>query len=131
MIQPSYLSPGRPPRATESASNKRPCLAQVWECGDLVGDEVMGSVTRARSPIRLTATEFNILAVLVRQSDRVVYKEQLFGQVWKYGADRHLLEVHMISLRHKLKVHGSRMIHTVQGLRLRPATLRTTVVRVD
>jgi DNA-binding response OmpR family regulator len=91
----------------------------------------MGSVTRARSPIRLTATEFNILAVLVRQSDRVVYKEQLFGQVWKYGADRHLLEVHMISLRHKLKVHGSRMIHTVQGLRLRPATLRTTVVRVD
>ena len=86
---------------------------QVWECGDLVVDELTRSVTRAGSPIRLTATEFKILAVLVRQSPRVVPKDQFFRQVWGHGRDSHLLEVHVSSLRHKLEAHGSRMIHTV------------------
>ena len=90
-------------------------VAQVWECGDLVVDEADQSVTRAGSPVALTATEFKLLAVLVRNRNRVVSKSQLLRHVWGYDADGHLLEVHMSSLRRKLEDHGPRMIDTVRG----------------
>jgi two-component system, OmpR family, response regulator len=90
-------------------------VAQVLECGDLVVDEGAQLVTRAGSPVDLTATEFKILSVLVRRRPQVVRAGQLLGQVWGYDADHHLLEVHMSSLRRKIEAHGSRMIQTVRG----------------
>jgi DNA-binding response OmpR family regulator len=90
-------------------------VAQVWECGDLVVDEGARSVVMDGSPVSLTATEFKMLAVLVRNRTRVVPKGQLLGQVWGYDADDHLLEVHMSSLRRKLEAHGPRLIQTVRG----------------
>lgn len=90
-------------------------VAQVWECGDLVVDEGARSVTRAGAPVSLTATEFKMLGVLIRNRMRVVPKGQLLGQVWGYDADDHLVEVHMSSLRRKLEAHGERMVHTVRG----------------
>ncbi|HEX3394793.1 MAG TPA: response regulator transcription factor [Acidimicrobiales bacterium] len=90
-------------------------VAQRWECGDLVVDEGARSVTRAGAPIALTATEFKMLGVLIRNRTRVVPKGQLLGQVWGYDADDHLVEVHMSSLRRKLEALGPRMIHTVRG----------------
>lgn len=90
-------------------------VAQVWECGDLVVDEGTQSVTRAGSLIPLTATEFKMLGVLIRNRTRVVPKGQLLGQVWGYDADEHVLEVHMSSLRRKLEANGARIIQTVRG----------------
>lgn len=90
-------------------------VAQRWECGDLVVDEVARSVTRGGSVISLTATEFKLLSVLVHNRRRVVPKGQLLGQVWGYEADAHLVEVHMSSLRHKIEAHGPRMIQTIRG----------------
>ena len=90
-------------------------VAQVWEWGDLAVDEGTRSVTRAGSPVPLTATEFKMLGVLVRNRTRVVPKGQLLRQVWGYDADDHVLEVHMSSLRRKLEAHGPRMIQTVRG----------------
>jgi diguanylate cyclase (GGDEF)-like protein len=89
--------------------------AQIWECGNLVVDEVNWSVTRAGSRVPLTTTEFNILSLLIRQVARVVSKDQFFREVWGYAADRHLLEVHICSLRRKLEGHGPRMIHTIRA----------------
>ena len=90
-------------------------VAQVWECGDLVVDEGARSVTRAGAPVALTATEFKLLAVLMRNRTRLVPKVQLLAQVWGYDADDHLVEVHVSSLRHKLEAHGPRMVHTLRG----------------
>ena len=91
-------------------------VSQVWECGDLVVDEGTRLVTRAGSPVALTATEFEMLAVLVHNRRRVVPKGQLLTQVWGYEAADHLVEVHMSSLRRKLEAHGPRMIETVRGI---------------
>lgn len=88
---------------------------QRWECGDLVVDEATQSVTRAGSPVMLTATEFRMLGVLIHNRTRVVPKGQLLHQVWGYDAADHLIEVHMSSLRRKLDAHGPRMIQTVRG----------------
>ena len=90
-------------------------VAQVLECGDLVVDEGTRLVTRAGALVGLTATEFKMLGVLVRNRTRVVPKGQLLAQVWGYDADDHLVEVHMSSLRRKLEAHGTRIIHTVRG----------------
>ena len=90
-------------------------VAQVLECGDLVVEEGAHTVTRAGQRLPLTAIEFKMLAVLVRNRTRVVPKGQLLGEIWRHDADAHLLEVHMSSLRRKLEAHGQRMIHTVRG----------------
>ena len=90
-------------------------VAQVWECGDLLLDEGAKLATRAGAPVALTATEFKLLGVLVRNRTRVVAKGQLLGQVWGYDSDDHLVEVHMSSLRRKLEAHGPRIIQTVRG----------------
>jgi two-component system, OmpR family, response regulator len=91
-------------------------VAERIECGDLVVDEASRSVVRAGTPITLTATEFKLLGVLVRNRTRVVPKGQLRGQVWGYDTDDHVLDVHMSSLRRKLEAHGPRMIHTIRGM---------------
>jgi DNA-binding response OmpR family regulator len=90
-------------------------VAQVWECGDLVVDEGTRLVTRGDTPVSLTATEFKMLSILIRNRTRVVPKRQLVDQIWGYEADDHVLEVHMSALRRKLEANGSRMIHTIRG----------------
>jgi two-component system OmpR family response regulator len=90
-------------------------VAQAWECGDVVLDESDQSVTRAGSPVALTATEFKLLDVLLRHRNQVVSKSQLLRLVWGHDAHGHLVEVHMSSLRRKLEAHGPRMIGTVRG----------------
>jgi len=90
-------------------------VTQVWDCGELVVDELTRTVTQAGTPVELTATEFKLLSVLVRNRSRVVPKGKLLGQIWGYDADPHLLEVHMSSLRRKMGADGHRMIQTVRG----------------
>lgn len=90
-------------------------VAQRWEYGDLVVDEGTRSVTRGGSPVILTAREFDMLALLMRNRTRVVPKMQLLG-LWGHGADEHTLEVHMSSLRRKLEEQGPRIIHTMRGV---------------
>jgi DNA-binding response OmpR family regulator len=90
-------------------------VAQVWECGDLVVDEGTRLVTRGDTPVSLTATEFKMLSILIRNRTRVVPKRQLVDQIWGYEAEDHVLEVHMSALRRKLEANGSRMIHTIRG----------------
>ena len=90
-------------------------VAQRWELGDLVVDEATRSVTRAGSTVTLTATEFDMLALLIRNRTRVVPKTQLLG-LWGHEADDHTLEVHMSALRRKLEEYGPRIIHTMRGV---------------
>jgi DNA-binding response OmpR family regulator len=90
-------------------------VAQAWECGDIILDESAQSVTRAGSPVALTATEFKLLDVLLRNRTQVMSKSQLLRLVWGHDAHGHLVEVHMSSLRRKLEAHGPRMIDTVRG----------------
>ncbi|MFO8033064.1 MAG: response regulator transcription factor [Desulfohalobiaceae bacterium] len=66
--------------------------------------------------VELTATEFNMLKVLIRASGRVLSREQLLDQVWGYefvGYAR-TVDTHMHRLRHKLGPY-SELIQTVRG----------------
>jgi two-component system OmpR family response regulator len=86
--------------------------------GDLVMDEDAREVTRSGKLIELTATEFELLRLLMRNSRRVLSKTQILSQVWNYdfGGNAHVVELYISYLRKKIDSERPPMIHTVRGI---------------
>jgi DNA-binding response OmpR family regulator len=65
--------------------------------------------------VTLTATEFDILALLARDPGVVVGRADLLVGVWGPGfvGDDHLVDVHVANLRRKI---GEGLIETVRGV---------------
>ena len=86
----------------------------------LVLDEARHEVRVDGQPVTLTATEFGILATLARDPGVVVGRAALLDHVWGpgYGADDHLVDVHVANLRRKLGDDPSapRFIETVRSV---------------
>jgi DNA-binding response OmpR family regulator len=80
----------------------------------LVPDERRGYV--GDGEIALTATEFDLLAYLMRSPGRVYSREQLMRQVWGYdtAAGQRTVDVHVAQVRAKLGRHD--VIRTVRGV---------------
>jgi two-component system KDP operon response regulator KdpE len=74
---------------------------------DLAAKQV---TTPAGRPIRVTATEWHLLACLVRHADHVVSHAELLQQVWGPGYDtqHQYLRVHLAALRRKLEPEPAR-----------------------
>ncbi len=91
--------------------------------GDLVIDLAKRAVTVAGKPVHLTRTEFDILALLARYSDRVVTSRMLLEQVWgpDYASDTQTLRVHVSHLRQKIEPAGGvpRYVLTEPGVGFR------------
>jgi DNA-binding response OmpR family regulator len=67
--------------------------------------------------ISLTATEFDLLAVLMRRPGHVLSREQLLSEVWGYeaAAGTRTVDVHVAQLRAKLGPDAD-IIRTVRGV---------------
>ena len=93
--------------------------------GDVELDEEAHEVTRAGTPVPLTATEFRLLRYLMANPRRVLTRQQLLEHVWEYdfGGDARVLETYISYLRRKLDAHGPPLIHTIRGVgyRMQPA----------
>jgi two-component system KDP operon response regulator KdpE len=91
--------------------------------GDLVIDLARRIVRVAGEEVRLTRTEFDILAMLAKHSDRVVTSRMLLEQVWgpEYVSDMQTLRVHVSHLRHKIEPVGGvpRYVITEPGVGFR------------
>jgi len=100
--------------------------------GDLVIDLAKRVVTVAGQPVHLTRTEFDILAELARNADRVVTSHALLNTVWgpNYVSDTQTLRVHVSHLRQKIEPQGgvSRYILTEPGVGFRFAGDQDTTV---
>ncbi len=85
--------------------------------GDLVLDEDSHEVTRAGDPIALTATEFELLRFMMRNSKRVLSKTQILDRVWSYdfGGRSNIVELYVSYLRKKIDSGREPMIHTLRG----------------
>ena len=61
-------------------------------------------VTRAGTPIELTATEFELLRYLMRNPRRVLSKAQILDRVWSYdfGGRSSIVEIYISYLRKKI-----------------------------
>lgn len=81
----------------------------IIKCGPLEID-LAGHILKINNqPIKLTATEYDILKVLVRYKGKVVTHRVLLNEVWGPNAIEHVhyLRVYLGNLRKKLKIEGS------------------------
>jgi DNA-binding response OmpR family regulator len=95
------------------------------EVGDLVLDLVKRTVARSGEPVRLSATEFELLVFFARHPGQVLTRERLLSAVWGYDFDpeTNTLGVYVSYLRRKLTLPGREdPIETVRsvGYRLNP-----------
>jgi two-component system KDP operon response regulator KdpE len=107
-------------RATGAAG-----ASTVFATGDLTVDLAGHLVRLAGKEIRLTPTEFKLLAVLVRHAGKVATHRQLLVEVWGPGSagQTHYLRVQMHGLRHKIEAIPARPRYLITepgvGYRLR------------
>ncbi len=83
---------------------------------DLCCDLGTREATRAGRRIELTATEFDLLAFLVRNARRVQSREALLRAVWGYDTpvDSNVVDVHVGHLRRKLG--DPPLVQTIRGV---------------
>ena len=107
--------------ARVNALARRPPLSDtptVLQAGDLEMDLLGRTVTRGGKTIDLQPREFQLLAFLMRNADRVVTRTMLLEAVWDFHFDpkTNIVESHISRLRSKLSQHGgAELIHTVRG----------------
>ncbi len=86
------------------------------EADGLSVDTTKRIVTKNGEPVRLTPTEYDLLAILVRHAGRVVTHRQLLGSVWgpAHVEDTQYLRVFIGQLRAKIETDASnpRIIQT-------------------
>ena len=103
-------------RARAAAGEAPPI--EVVAVGDVKLDTGSREVTRGGIPVRLTAMEFDVLEVLLRNAGRVVGRESLVEQVLgrKYSPYDRSIDVHVSNLRKKLghEVDGMERIKSVR-----------------
>jgi DNA-binding response OmpR family regulator len=74
---------------------------------------------RQNGEIKLTTREFDLLAMLMKNKNRVLTREMILDQVWgySYAGDTHVVDVYIRYLRAKLEGAGiENLIETVRGV---------------
>ena len=74
-------------RVRAALRRPQPIADDQWSFGDVAINPTTREVSKASSPIDLTATEFNILSVLARAKGSALSRKQIFEAVW--GPDHH------------------------------------------
>jgi len=85
---------------------------------DLVLDTASREARRGDRVIELSAKEFDLLSLFLRNPRRVLSREMILEQAWGYDfyGESNVIEVYVGYLRQKLEAHGEpRLIHTVRG----------------
>ncbi|HUA95871.1 MAG TPA: response regulator transcription factor [Acidimicrobiales bacterium] len=88
----------------------------VLRFADVELEEASHEVRRAGEPVRLTATEFNLLRYFMLNPRQVLSKPQILDHVWHYDFDgeQNVVETYVSYLRKKLERHGPPLIHTIR-----------------
>ena len=83
---------------------------------DLVMDEESHEVWRGDHPIKLTATEFNVLRLFLLNPRRVLSKNQIIDHVWNYDFDgnMNIVETYVRYVRNKIDAYGPPLIQTIR-----------------
>jgi DNA-binding response OmpR family regulator len=104
------------------ALTRRPktALKSVLKVADLTLDAVLFQVIRNGQTIRLSKKEFSLLEYMMRNTDKILSKDQIINHVWDYNADilPNTVEVYIKALRNKIDVpfkNYKQLIKTVRG----------------
>ena len=99
---------------------RRPAETQnnLIKVADLSLDTVSYEVKRANRPIDLSAKEFALLEYMMRNSGRILSKDNIISHVWDFDADvlPNTVEVYVGYLRNKIdKPFAKPLLHTNRG----------------
>lgn len=88
--------------------------------GGLVVDLVARTVSRNGEELKLTVTEYALLALLVRHRGRILTHRQMLREIWGPNAEEHrqYLRVYMAHLRKKIETNPAspRLLRTESGI---------------
>jgi len=78
--------------------------------GDVEVDLITREVRRGGTAVRLSTTEFELLSYLLRNTGRVLSREQILRAVWGYDYDpgTNVVDVYVGYLRRKLRQQGEK-----------------------
>lgn len=81
----------------------------IFNSGDVVIDLNLRIVTKNQKPVKLTATEYEILSQLVQNSGKVVTQQQLLKSIWgpTLMEQTHYLRIYIAQLRKKIETNPS------------------------
>jgi two-component system, OmpR family, response regulator MprA len=99
-----------------STPNSRP---EILRFADLTLDTGTHRAYRGERPIDLTAKEYELLELFMRNPRQVLTRDVIFDRVWGYdfGGESNIIEVYVRYLRQKTEIEGmARLIHTVRGV---------------
>lgn len=104
------------------AIKRRPkdSLGNILKIGDLVLDTVTFQVKRAGKDVKLSQKEFALLEFLMRNSNKVLSKDQIIAHVWDYNSDilPNTVEAFIGYLRIKIDrafPKNKQLINTIRG----------------
>jgi two-component system OmpR family response regulator len=98
------------------APPERPARLEV---GDLVVDPATHEVSRAGTPVTLTAREFAVLEFLARNAGEAITRARLLDHVWdeNFTGSTNIVDVYVGYLRRKLEQPFDRpLIRTIRGV---------------
>lgn len=94
-------------------------LPEVMRFADLALNTGTHRAYRNERAIDLTAKEYNLLELFMRNPGQVLTRDLIFDRVWGYdfGGESNIIEVYIRYLRQKTeKDNESRLLHTVRGV---------------
>jgi two-component system, OmpR family, alkaline phosphatase synthesis response regulator PhoP len=93
---------------------------QQYRFGDVDIDFARSSVQKDGTAVAIAGKELQLLRYLIENSDRVVPRDELLKQVWKYheSVSSRTIDVHIAWLRQKLEPNpqSPQHLHTVRGV---------------
>ncbi len=95
-----------------------PSQAEVLRFADLELDTGIHQARRNEQVIELTAKEYELLELFMRNPRNVLTRDLIFDRVWGYdfGGESNIIEVYVRYLRRKIEGDNMpRLIHTVRG----------------
>ena len=102
------------------AGLSNPDTTTVLECGDIKIDLLGSRVVLKGKSLDLTAAEYRLLCLLIRNANRIVTREVILGELWDSTGDyvdNNTLSVYVRRLREKVETDPSHPEHllTVRG----------------
>lgn len=98
--------------------NRKEMVKPTLKIADLEIDTITRKVRRAGKEIRLTATEYKILELLLENKEKVFDRVLIAEKVWgfSFNSGTNIIDVHINSLRKKIdKEYEPKLIHTRKG----------------
>ncbi len=106
-------------RTTQKDNNANSFTNNIYQIADLVVDDTAKTITRSNSEVSLTATEYRLLLVLIKNKGKVLSRLELLENAWDihFNMGTNVVDVYINYLRKKIDADtDNKLIHTIVGM---------------